>query len=207
MTTTKTECMGFAQIKKENKPNGILFDPKDGRRTLWLNSKKIVQGILADELAPHDYYYNLRFLDDFPDITHWAFGSAWTQKIMLKEPRQIQTELVGTLFIGSEEDQGSYIIERSYDDANKRAPLVQTPLPALFNSLLNLPLRIVIAKMILAALDDDLPYGQWHFVTSILPREEVEEVFTSDITGSYGFRIKGVANDLRQALCELQGIR
>ena len=207
MKTTKTELMGFAQIKKENKSSGILYDPEDGTRTLWLNNKKIVQGILTDALAPHDYYYNLRFLDDFPDISDWAFGSAWTQKIMLTEPGQMHTELVGTLFFGSEDDQGTYIIERSYDDALKRAPLVQVPLPELFNSPLNLPLRIVIAKMILAALDDDLPYGQWHFATSLLPREEVAEVFRNDISGSYGFRIKGVANDLRQALCELQGIR
>ena len=207
MKTTKTELMGFAQIKKENKPSGILFDPKDGTRTLWLNNKKIVQGILTDALTPHDYNYNLRFLDDFPDVTHWAFGSAWTQKIMLKKPRQMHTELVGTLLFGSEEDQGSYIIERSYDDTLKRAPLVQTPLPALFNSPLNLPLRIVIAKMILAALDDDLPYGQWHFATSLLPREEVAEVFARNMAATYGFQIKGVENDLRQALCELQGIR
>ena len=151
--------------------------------------------------------HNLRFLDDFPEITHWAFGDAWTQQIMLKAPRRIHDELMGILLFGSEEDQGAYIIEVSYEDAYKRSPVVQTPLPRLFNKPLNLPLRIVIAKMALAALDDDLPYEQWHFVTSLLPREEVAEVFTRDMATTYGFRIKGVANDLRQALCELQGIR
>ena len=119
----------------------------------------------------------------------------------------MHTELVGTVCFGSEEDQGTYIIQRSYDDALKRAPLVQTPFPALFNTPLNLPLRVVIARMLFSALDDELPYEQWHFVTSLLPREEVEELFAKDISGTRGFRIKGVANDLRQALCELQGLR
>ena len=206
MKRTKTELMGFAQIKKVHKPSGILF-AEDGSRSLWLNNEEITQGVLIDNLAPHDYYYNLRFLEDFPDVTHWAFGSAWTQKIMLREPRQMQTELVGTVLFGSEDDQGTYIIQRSYDDAQKRAPLVQTPFPALFNTPINLPLRVVIARMLFSALDDELPYMQWHFVTSLLPREEVEELFAKDISGTRGFRIKGVANDLRQALCELQGIR
>jgi hypothetical protein len=206
MTKTNIDQMGFAQRKRDNKPNGILF-AEDGTRTLWMKDQQIATGTLSKQIDLHDYFYNLRFLDDFSEITHWAFGDAWTQKILLKRPRQMHTELVGHLLFGSEDDLGTYIIERNYEDVLKRAPLVQTPLPGLFNVPLNLPLRIVIAKMVLAALDDDLPYEQWHFVTSLLPREEVAEVFTEDIAGTYGFRIKGVANNLRQALCELQGIR
>jgi hypothetical protein len=61
--------------------------------------------------------------------------------------------------------------------------------------------------MAFAALDDDLPYDQWHFVTSLLQRDEVADVLATDMAACYGFRIKGVANDLRQALCDLQGIR
>jgi hypothetical protein len=206
MTKRNTDQMGFAQRKRDDKPNGILF-AKDGTRTLWLNNEQIAQGILPEKITLRGYFYDLRFLDDFPQITHWAFGDAWTQKILLKKPRQMHTELVGNLLFGSEDDLGTYIIERSYEDMLKRAPLVQTPLPTLFNVPLNLPLRIVIAKMVLTALDDDLPYEQWHFVTSLLPREEVAKIFTEDMSGTHGFRIKGVANNLRQALCELQGIR
>lgn len=206
MTKINTTQMGFAQRKHDNKANGILFS-EDGTRTLWMKDQQIAQGVLPEKLTLRGYFYNLHFLDDFPEITHWAFGDAWTQKILLKRPHQMHTELVGQILFGSEDDVGTYIIERSYEDVLKRAPLVQTPMPTLFNIPLNLPLRIVIAKMVLAALDDDLPYEQWHFVTSLVPREEVAEVLTEDIAGTYGFRIKGVANNLRQALCELQGIR
>ena len=207
MTDTKEkESLGFAQRKREGKPNGILF-AEDGTRTLWMNAEKLAPGVLAKKFSLHDYFYNLRFLDDFPEITHWAFGDAWTQQVMLKAPRRIFDEMVGTVFFGSELDQGTYIIELSYDDAHRRAPAIQTPLPELFNKPLNLPLRILIAKMAFAALDDDLPYEQWHFVTSLLTRDEVADVLTTDMAAAYGFRIMGVANDLRQALCELQGIR
>ncbi len=207
MTKSKRkENLGFAQQKRERKSNGILF-AKDGTRTLWAGGEKLALGVLAENFGSYDYFYNLRFLNDFPEITHWAFGDAWTQQVMLKTPRRIFDEVVGTILFGNKEDQGAYIIEVSYDDAHQRAPIIQTPLPNLFNKPLNLPLRIVIAKMALAALDDDLPYNQWHFVTSLLPREEVPDALTTDMASTYGFRIKGVANDLRQALCELQGIR
>jgi hypothetical protein len=81
------------------------------------------------------------------------------------------------------------------------------PLPKLFNQPLNIPLRVVIAQMLTAALDDDMPYEQWYLVTSLLARAEVEEVFTTDMAATYGFQIKALGNDLRQALCDLQGIR
>jgi hypothetical protein len=203
---TTDEKLGFAQRKRDDKANGILF-AEDGARTLWLKNEQIAQGVLKDEFTLRDYYYNLHFLNDFPEITHWAFGSAWTQQILFRQPRPMHTELVGQVLFGNEDDQGTYIIEQSYEDALKRAPLVQTPLPTLFNTPLNLPLRIVIAKMALAALDDDLPYEQWHLATSLLPRAEVAGLFTENISGAFGFRIKGVANNLRQTLCELQGIR
>ena len=64
---TTDEKLGFAQRKRDDKANGILF-AEDGARTLWLKNEQIAQGVLKDEFTLRDYYYNLHFLNDFPEI-------------------------------------------------------------------------------------------------------------------------------------------
>lgn len=203
--TEEKEMMGFAQLKRNGKLNGIQFD--NNARTLWLAGEQIASGVLPEQDDRYRYFYELRFLDDFPQITHWAFGSAWTQQVMLKRPEQSDGDtLRGQIFFASEEDLGMYSIERSHDPLTRLAPIVNVPLPKLFSQALNLPLRIVLAQMVTQALDDELPYDQWQLVTSLLPRDNVVDVLTTDMVGTYGFRLKYLPLDLRQALCELQNI-
>ena len=115
--------------------------------------------------------------------------------------------MLGKFFFASEDDRGIYIIEPGHDPAKKFTPIVQTPLPNLFNHPLNIPLRIVIAQMLIAALDDDMPYDQWIPITSLVRREDVADLFVTDMVSAYGFQIKALGNDLRQALCDLQNIQ
>lgn len=203
--TQPLNTLGFAQLKKNRKPNGIAFDG-DGSRTLWLADQQIAGGVLPDKFDLYSYFYELRFLEDFPEIEQWTFGAAWTQKVMIEEPKTRQGELIGNAYFASEDDLGIYIIEQGHDPLMKFAPVVQTPLPKLFNQPLNIPLRIVIAQMVTKALDDELSYGEWYPVTSLLPHDDVAAVLTTDMVSTYGFQIKALGNNLRQALCDLQSI-
>lgn len=203
-TKTTKEKLGFAHLKK-NRKNGILFE-KD-RRTLWFKDQRIATGVLPGRIDPHPYFYELRFLDDFSEITEWAFGSAWTQQVMIGQPKVSQGELLGKFYFASEDDRGIYIIEQGHEPLKKFSPIIQTPLPSLFNHPLNIPLRIVIAQMLIAALDDEMPYDQWIPVTSLVRRDDVADLFVTDMVSTYGFQIKALGNDLRQALCDLQNIQ
>ena len=198
------EKLGFAHLKK-NRENGIRIERN--QRTLWFRDQQIATGVLPGRIDPYTYFYELRFLDDFPEITEWAFGSAWTQQVMIEKPKASQGELLGKFFFASEDDQGIYIIEQGHEPAKKFTPIVQTPLPGLFNHPLNIPLRIVIAQMLIAALDDDMPYDQWIPVTSLVRRKDVADLFVTDMVSAYGFQIKALGNDLCQALCDLQNIQ
>lgn len=199
------ERFAFATLKRDT-PNGIEF--QDGKRMLYHQGQPIAEGRLSATLSPYDYYYNLRFVEDFPQITHWAFGDAWTQKVLIHKPNAFSGDLVGSIHFASEDDTGTYIIERNFGGVGMdTAPIVQPPMPSLFHIPLNLPLRIALAKMILWALDDDLPYDQWHFVSSLVPRDDVPQVFAPDIVAAHGFHLRAVPDDLRLALCQLQGIR
>ena len=205
MTKDNNQDIGFAQIKKDGKPHGIVFG--DHGRTLWVADKQVASGVLKDEIDIYAYFYELRFLEDFPEVAHWAFGAAWTQRVMIQRPEQVGgDELRGRVLFVSDEDVGIYRVERSYEGLAGNTPVIHAPLPKLFTQALNIPLQIVVAQMIAGALDDDFPYDQWHILTSLLMREEVESVFTRDMAATYGFRFKTLPNDLRQALCELQGI-
>lgn len=204
--TDKQEMMGFAQLKRNGKPNGIAFG-KDHARTLCLAGEEITNGVLPEQDDLYRYFYELRFLDDFPQITHWAFGTAWTQQVLLKRPEESDgNELRGQILFASEEDVGIYSVERSHDPLTRLAPIVNMPLPKLFPLALNLPLRVALAQMLTQALDDELPYDQWQLVTSLLPRDDVADVLTTDMVATYGFRLKHLPDDLRQALCDLQNI-
>ena len=205
MMNNKT-MLGFAQIKRAGSPNGILFH-EDETRTLWLEDEKIATGVLSGGIDLYTYYYELRFLEDFPEIAEWAIGSAWTQQVKIEQPGASQGELVGKLFFASEDDRGIYIVERGHDPMKKFAPVIQVPLPGLFNVPLNIPLRILLAQMLVAALDDDMPYDEWIPVTSLVRRDDVADLFVTDMAGAYGFQIKALGNDLRRALCDLQNIQ
>ena len=207
--------IGFGNLKK-NSPNGIEF--RDGKRTLYFQGQAVAHGQMAGEFAPRDYFYNLRFLDDFPAIPHWAFGDAWTQRLKIERPkRDNEDELSGWVYFGDEDSKAVYVITRAWDiypvravepgEPFSRPPWVQAPLPPLFNEPLNIPLRLIVARAVLAALDDNWPYDQWQLVTSLVEREHVPQVLASDVAITYGFRLRGVPMDLRQALCEFQGLR
>jgi len=209
------ETIGFGNLKKTS-PNGIEF--QDGKRTLYFQGQAVAQGKLGGSFAPRDYFYNLRFLDDFPHIALWAFGDAWTQRLKVGRPKvDNEDELSGLVYFGDEDSKAVYVISRAYDVYPVRAidpgesfstpPWVQAPLPPLFDVGLNIPLRLIVARAVLAALDDNWPYDQWQVVTSVLERGQVPEVLASDVALTYGFRLRGVPMDLRQALCEFQGLR
>lgn len=205
--------IGFAHLERNG--NGIAF--QQGRRVLLLRGQSVAEGRLPRRIAPRDYFYHLRFLDDFPQVTHWAFGDVWTGPIRVERPRRVDADtLEGLVYFGDEDDFGVYRIERAYDppvralDVGEHRlppPWVTTPLPRLFDVPLNLPLRLIVARAVTAALDDGWPYGQWQVVSSAVEREHVPQVLTQDVGAAYGFRLKGTPTDLREALCALQGIR
>lgn len=208
------ETIGFGNLKKDA-PNGIEF--QNGKRTLFFQGQTVAEGALAERFEPRGYFYHLRFLDDFPQVRLWAFGDAWTQRILVERPRRDGDELSGWVRFGSDDERGFYVIERAYDRYPPAAlalneprifpPWVQAPLPPRFDIPANIPLRLIVARAVTAALDDNWPYDQWMNVTSVLEREQVPHVLTQDIALTFGFRLKGYAVDLRQALCEAQGLR
>ncbi|RME48501.1 MAG: hypothetical protein D6796_06180 [Caldilineae bacterium] len=203
------ELIGFGNLKNEYYPrNGIAFAP-DGGRQLFFEGQAVAQGVLPgtfrDKVQVRDYFYNLRFLEDFPQVTHWAFGDAWTQQVLIHRPKKDGDALWGMMHFASEEDTGQYVIERSFE--MPPAPYITVPMPTNFSVPINFPLKLVLAQLLLQALDDNAAYDRWYFVTSLVERGDVPKVLPTDIRTAYGFRFKNTPTDLRAALCDWQGLR
>jgi len=204
--------LGFAHVKR-NGSSGIVFE--GSVRRMYVMGKEVARGTLDGEIPVREYFYHLRFLEDFPEITHWAFGDAWTQRVRIDEPFiRRQDEVIGRVRFASEEDSGVYIIERGYELSRSNedgnvwypTPVVQVPMPRFNSNPLNIPLRLLLAKAVLDGLEDNCPYGEWQFVTSVIPAETVSTVWVEDLPATYGFRLKGIGTNLRAALCDLQGL-
>ncbi len=199
------EIYAFANLLNKHYPkNGIRFQP-DGVRVLVVEGQDIARGALPGSIPQRDYFYNLRFLDDFPQVTHWAFGDAWTQRVKIAPPRYRAHEWDGFMYFASEEDAGMYVVEQSFE--TPPAPYITLPMPDNFRVPINFGLKVTLARMLLAALDDDLPYDQWHIVTSLVERQDVPRVLAQDVRTTWGFIFRNTPTDLRQALCDWQGLR
>ncbi len=199
------EIYAFANLLNEDYPkNGIRFRP-DGGRDLVVEGRAVDQGMLPNAILPRAYFYHLRFLDDFPQVTHWAFGDAWTQRVKIAPPRHRSGVWDGLMYFASDEDAGAYVVERSYE--TPPAPYVTVPMPTHFRVPINFGLKVALARMLLAALDDDLPYDRWHTVTSLVRCADVPRVLAQDVRTAWGFRFKNTPTDLRRTLCEWQGLR
>ncbi len=200
------DIIGFGNLRNEHFPNnGIQFTPQGGRE-LYFEGRAVARGVLPGPFERRAYFYDLRFLDDFPQVTHWAFGDAWTQQVMLRRPKTQEGEaLYGLMHFASGEDTGQYVVERSYE--TPPAPCITVPMPSLFDVPINFPLKLALAQLILQALDDNAAYDRWYVVTSLVERADVPAVLPADIRTACGFRFKNTPTDLRAALCDWQGLR
>src|SRR4030042_720582 len=59
---------------------GIQWQP--GLVKLWERGKVTAEASHTTQ-SPYEFWYNLAFADCFPEVTHWWFRSAWTQKVRL----------------------------------------------------------------------------------------------------------------------------
>lgn len=187
--------LGFGQIY--NGVNGIRF-LEDGARDLFYLGERIARGKTKQEVSPYEYFSGLRFLDDFPSIEHWAFGDAWTGPISIGEPREEDNQLVGEIRYGNlGEHVEVYSISRSFSGSLR--PIIFVGMPSPFDHKLNVPLRLVLGKIIIASLDGEIPYGVKLYVSSIVERGEVPWVFSDDMD-TFGFHLAGYPRNLREFL-------
>ncbi|KAB8140798.1 hypothetical protein F8S13_22635 [Chloroflexia bacterium SDU3-3] len=151
------------------------FDPTVGSGLRWTPSALELwqRGTRQDvaELAtasPHACWATAAFVDAFPDVTHWWFGSPWTQRVRattrtaLPEGRGLAVWLQAAL---EDADELPWVILAGGDPAG--------PLPEYAGGPQNLGLRSALGALARQVGAGRFPTARWAVVTSLIPAREV----------------------------------
>jgi len=218
--TRAAEMMAAGHRYNPNLGTGIAWLP-NGTATLYQGGVVIAAGQHTSASA-YEFWYSLAFRETFPQVTHWWFGSAWTGLVRVSPPTGDLDAFtrVGSMQFVDEETSG--MTWTLTDDFH-----VAPPMPQFHVNPLNLPLRRQLAEMVLAPIvqqllvrgDDQvratqilddifidvdvLAPDQWIGVTSLVERERLDEMFS---TNSLWWTLEPLGVPMRQALCQLQGL-
>jgi hypothetical protein len=151
---------------------GIEWLP--GKARLWHGG--VVIGEAAHRTAsPWEFWHGLHFRTAFPAITHWGFRSVWTGrvKVGLAEATPLDNQSIWGWMTFDVLDQP----RRPWAILDTNPVGVETPYPPNEEQPANLPLRLILARLILATFKDELAPDSWVAVTSLVAAGELERTF------------------------------
>jgi len=193
------ERMAPGHVYQPRLGTGIQWQP--GIAKLWEGGHVTVEAS-HQTVSSYDFWYNLAFADCFPEVTHWWFRSAWTQKVRLTLP---QGQLADGAFWGllqfiDEQNPG-----QMYTIIDADPPVIAVPYPPNEVQPVNLPLRLVLSRLVTGIVTGEVIPGQWNIVTSLVRSDLLDNIFTTTQV-AIPWLMEGIETSLCQALCRLQGL-
>jgi hypothetical protein len=192
----------IAKLKDLTGVNGINWFPD--------RVEMYEKGIKTDERAiktdsPWEFWYGLAFRDAFPEVTHWFFASPWTQNVRMTQILGQNNDMEGDYFYGEMQFINENEAPEIFTITNNVPPEVDVPYPPEQVKRINIPLRLLLSKMVIALLSDDIIPNAWYAITSLVETEHLETIFPTD-RYAYPFRLWRQYVDLRTFLCHEQSI-
>jgi hypothetical protein len=184
--------------------SGVEWTPTTAR--LW-DRGDVLGEAEHGSATPWDYWYNLRFLESFPHITHWAGDSVWTDryKIGAPDPESLgrgDAVLTGTIqFSRDDSDVLTWKVTRAPDDPTALW-VVSVPLPELEPDT-NLALRLLLAQRVVQVVGGDIKVGEWRVASSVVPCDNLADAFPLQWTD---WRLDGAVAPPRELLCQSFGL-
>jgi hypothetical protein len=194
-----SERMAPGHVYQPRLGTGIQWQP--GIAKLWEGGHVTVEAS-HQTVSSYDFWYNLAFAFCFPEVTHWWFRSAWTQKVRLT---RLQGQLVDGAFWGlmqfiDEQNPGQmYTIMDAYP------PVISVPYPPDEVQPVNLPLRLALSRLVAGIITGEVVPDQWMLITSLVPKDQLELVFPTT-RDTIPWQVEGIDTLLRDVLCKLQGL-
>ncbi len=121
------------------------------------------------------FFESLAYRDLFPEVTHWWFGGAWTQRVAMRPLKSLDAHSVRLLarFGDADDDRGAlcevWLRDRPVEVEFSRLPLGQ--------SFANLPLVIALSRLVIGVLYDESPQTG-AVISSLVPREAIGDVLS-----------------------------
>jgi hypothetical protein len=194
------ERMAPGHVYQPRLGTGIQWQP--GVAKLW-EGGQVTAEATHKTTNPYEFWYNLAFAGCFPEVTHWWFRSAWTQRVRLSRLQGVMPD--GTAwglmqFVDEHTPAGIYTIT----DADP--PVIAVPFPPNEVQPVNLPLRLALSRLVSGVMIRDVEPGQWNIVTSLVWRDELEIVYPVSQV-SVPWQLESIDTSLREVLCCLQGLK
>ena len=189
---------------------GIEWTPGQVRR--W-EGGEVVATAADSSTSAWDFWHDLAFAQVFPDVTHWWFRSLWTGRVQfsMPDPNFVEHDTLWGWVTFDVLDQP----RRPYSVHEGALLEISPPFPPNEEQIANLPLRLTLARCILAVLRDELAPNTWIGVTSLVASEMLIQAFpataakTAEVYGAGWCLTHGaetVAHLPRTALCQALGL-
>lgn len=152
-----------------------------GQVRLWYKGQVVLEATHSTA-TEWQFWYELAFLEAFPQVDYWWFGSFWTGKVKLFYSTEVIAPNIikGSIqFVDDETEPGQWTLFSG--DAKTLTPAqIFTDLPPFEDSLANFPLRLKLAELVVELMQGDIPANEWQLATSLVtPDELVDELLPS----------------------------
>jgi hypothetical protein len=151
--------------------SGIKWTPE--ALELWLKGERLDVAEVATE-SPAACWQDLAFLAAFPTISHWWFGSPWTQRVR------------ATATARRPDGSRAVWLQAVQEDADELLWAVQAdgtadgPLPEYAGGPANVPLRLRLGQLARLVLAGEIAVEQWAAVTSLVAAAELHTLLAGD---------------------------
>jgi hypothetical protein len=150
---------------------GIKWTP--GALELWLKGERLDVAEVETE-SPVACWRALAFVSAFPTVTHWWFGSPWTQRVRVTATAHHPDEsrVVWLQAVQEDADELPWIVQADGSAGG--------PLPEYAGGTANEPLRLRLGHLSRLVLAGQIAVGQWAAVTSLVAAHELPALLEGD---------------------------
>ena len=151
--------------------SGIKWTPE--LLELWLRGERLDVAEVTTATVL-DCWQGLAFVHAFPTVTHWWFGSAWTQRVRATQTarREDGAQLVWLQAVQDDADELPWIV---LEDGTASGPL-----PEYTGGLANVALQARLGQLARLVLAGQIALGQWAAVTSLIAAAELPALISGD---------------------------
>ncbi len=155
----------------ERTGSGILWSPS--ALELWVRGERLdVAEVETD--SPVSCWGNLAFVDAFPTVSHWWFGSAWTQRVRVTTTARLP-DRSGLVWLQAVQEDADELPWSVPSDG-----VADGPLPEYSGGPINLPLRLRLGQFARLVLAGEIRVDQWAAVTSLVAARELHTLMAGD---------------------------
>lgn len=150
---------------------GIKWTPET--LELWLRGDRLDVAEVATATA-RDCWRDLMFVGAFPTVTHWWFGSSWTQRVRATQTarRPDGARLVWLQAVQDDADELPWVV---MEDGS-----VSGPMPEYTGGAANLALQARLGHLARLVLAGQVAINQWTVVTSLIAVAELPALLSGD---------------------------